>query len=260
MIRRDRRNRRIHPYLAIHTEGGFAAFAHRGGTSAVPDGPPENTLASFRHAVQLGYRYLETDVHATADGRLAAFHDPDLQRTCGRPGLISDLTSAELSEVRVDGSEPIPMMEDLFEEFPEARFNIDAKSDEAVEPLIDLLRRTATLDRVCIGSFSHRRLQRIRSAFGDYVCTSASPREVASWMGGGAPVGPDCLQVPESQGRLPVVTERSIARARSAGLPVHVWTIDDAASMQKLIDLGVDGIMTDHGPRLREVARANGRW
>lgn len=236
------------------------AFAHRGGTSAVPDGPPENTLVAFRHAVDLGYRYLETDVHATSDGRLAAFHDPDLQRTCGRAGLISDLSAAELSEVRVDGREPIPMMDELFEEFPDARFNIDAKSEEAVEPLIDLLRRTATLDRVCVGSFSHRRLERIRSAFGEYVCTSASPREVTAWVGGRVPNGPDCLQVPEHQGPLPVVTSRSIGRARSAGLPVHVWTIDDASTMQRLIDLGVDGIMTDHGPRLREVARANGRW
>jgi len=226
----------------------------------VPDGPPENTLSAFRHAVELGFRYLETDVHATADGRLAAFHDPDLRRTCGRDGSISDLTAGELAAVRVADREPIPMMEELLEEFPDARFNIDAKSDAAVEPLIELLRRTASLDRVCIGSFSHRRLGRIRSAFGEYGCTSASPREVASWVAGRVPNGPDCLQVPMRQGSIPVVTARTVARAKRAGLPLHVWTIDDASTMQNLIDLGVDGIMTDHAPRLREVARANGRW
>ncbi|MBU3688142.1 MAG: glycerophosphodiester phosphodiesterase [Actinobacteria bacterium] len=215
-------------------------------------------MAAFRHAYELGYRHLETDVHATSDGALTAFHDHDLSRTCGRPGLIGELTWSEVARARVDGDHAIPLMSDLLEEFPDACFNIDAKSDGAVEPLLALLNRLDCLDRVCIGSFSHRRLAAIRRR--SRVCTSASPREVARWLAGSVPSGPDCFQVPVSQGPITVVTARSVARAQRAGKPVHVWTIDDPREMQRLIDLGVDGIMTDDATTLERIARANGLW
>lgn len=248
--------RHRHPYLEPHVDGGFIPFAHRGGTS----GWPENTLPAFRHAVELGYRYLETDVQLTSDGHLAAFHDDDLLRTCGRVGRISEMTWAELSTVKVDGREPIPRLADLLEEFPDSMINIDAKSDATVEPLVSLLRRTNSLSRVCIGSFNHRRLSRVRGAFGDAVCTSASPREVVEWIAGRVPPGPSCLQVPVSQGPITVTTARRVRRANRFGVPVHVWTIDNPLEIERLIDMGVNGIMTDQPTILRDVCREKGSW
>lgn len=241
-------------YLSIDHPRGFISFAHRGGTGHAP----ENTIAAFRHAFDLGFRHLETDVHATSDGVLVAFHDDDLSRTCGRPGRIGELAWREVSNARVNGEHAIPLLADLLEEFPEARFNIDAKSDAAVDPLLATLQRHASIDRVCIGSFSHRRLVSVRRRV--RVCTSASPLEVARWLGGSVPSAPDCFQVPVAQGRIPVVTARSVARAHRADKPVHVWTIDDPREMQRLIDIGVDGIMTDDPATLQRVARDNGCW
>ena len=247
---------RRHPYLAPNIEGGFIPFAHRGGSHL----HPENSLAAFRHAWDVGFRYLETDVQVTADGVLVAFHDDDLQRTCAIPQLISQMSWAEVSQARIDGQEAIPTLAALMEEFPEAYFNIDAKTDAAVEPLIAHLRHTRALPRVCIGAFSHSRLVKIRSLLGDEVCTTASPREVGQWLLGRVPSGPSCLQVPIRYGRVKVVTERRLRLAQQAQCPVHVWTIDDPNSMQQLIDIGVHGIMTDRGDILRNVAQLNDLW
>jgi glycerophosphoryl diester phosphodiesterase len=248
--------RRRHPYLEPNARGDFIAFAHRGGTGHAP----ENTLAAFRHAYDVGYRYLETDVHATTDGELVAFHDEDLDRTCGRPGRIDSMKWTDVASARVGGVEPIPRLIDLLEEFPDARFNIDAKSDAGVQPLLAILDSMNALDRVCIGSFSHKRLVRVREHFGDRVCTSASPLEVTRWLGGSVPAEPDCFQVPVRQAAIKVVSKRSVARAQKAGRAVHVWTIDEPTEMQRLIDLGVDGIMTDDVLALHRVSKINGLW
>ncbi len=147
-----------HPYLAPHATGQFIAFAHRGGTDQLP----ENTIPAFRHAVELGYQYLETDVQLTRDGYLVAFHDNDLSRTCGIPGRINEMTWQQVAQARVDGKEPIPLFTELLEEFPDAFLNIDAKSDPTVDPLIDILKKCHALSKVCIGSFSHRRISKFR--------------------------------------------------------------------------------------------------
>ncbi|MSZ30873.1 MAG: glycerophosphodiester phosphodiesterase, partial [Actinobacteria bacterium] len=133
-----------HSYL---DHSGPIAFAHRGGTSAAP----ENSLRAFADAVSLGYQYLETDVHATSDGVLVAFHDNDLERTCGEKRAIATSTWEELTSARIDGTDPIPLLDDLLDEFPEAKFNIDCKADSALEPLIKKLRQRDCLSRVCIG-------------------------------------------------------------------------------------------------------------
>lgn len=247
---------RQHPYLAPNREGGFIPFAHRGGSTS----HSENSLAAFHHAWDLGFRYLETDVQITSDGVLVAFHDDDLQRTCDVPRSISTMTWAEVSLARIDGREPIPRLQELLEEFPEAYFNIDAKSDASVDPLIDFLGHAKSLHRVCIGAFSHRRLARVRAVLGDAVCTSASPREVAQWITGRMPTGPSCLQVPIRYGRLKIVTERRVRQAEKSNCPVHVWTVNDAHTMQVLFDLGVHGIMTDRAEVLRDVAQINAVW
>ena len=249
-------HRSVHPYLHPSLDGLVVGFAHRGGTRVAP----ENTLAAFEHSRSLGYRYLETDVHLSRDGTIVAFHDPDLSRTCGVPIVIADSNWEEISEARVGGEHLVPRLDDLLDAFPDCYFNIDTKSDAVVEPLVDTIRRRRLADRVCIGSFSHRRLTRVRSALGDEVCTSASPLEIARWVAGRIPTAPDCLQVPIAQGPIRIVTERRLRRARAAGKPVHVWTIDDPIEMQRLIDLGVDGIMTDDPTTLKAVVTANDRW
>jgi glycerophosphoryl diester phosphodiesterase len=243
-----------HPFLDWP---GPIAFAHRGGASE----EPENTMPAFQRAVDLGYTYLETDVHATTDGVLVAFHDPDLSRTTGTAGSISELTWNAVSAVRVDGREPIPRLDDLLGSFPHARVNIDCKSDAAVPGLAAAIRRTASIDRVCVGAFSDRRLLRLRSLLGDGLCSSYGPVQVAALRAFGLRVGGgQTAQVPVRQKGVPVVTEGFVERAHRRGLHVHVWTIDDPDEMRRLFDLGVDGIMTDRPTVLKEVLTARGAW
>ena len=245
---------RVHPYLDWP---GPIAFAHRGGASD----NPENTMPAFRHAVDLGYTYLETDVHATRDGVLVAFHDPDLSRTCDRRGRIDELTWAEVAEARVDGREPIPLFEALMEEFPDARVNIDCKADGAVDALVASLRRLDCLDRVCVGGFSDRRLRRLREALGDGLCTSFGPAQIAALrVLGRVPGRGQAAQVPPRAKGVEVVSGTFVERAHRRGYQVHVWTIDDDAEMRRLLDLGVDGIMTDRPQVLKDVLVARGQW
>lgn len=250
----------LHPYLQHE---GPIPFAHRGGASAAP----ENTLTAFQDAVSLGYRYLETDVHATRDGVLVAFHDNDLSRTCGINGRIDEMTWNEVASARVHGSEPIPLLEDILGSFPSVNVNIDCKADTAVDPLIAAIRRTDSLARVCLGSFSDSRLGKIREALGEGACMSAGPLSVARLVlaarthrivAGARHI--QAAQVPVSQGPLTVVNERFISLCHDLGLHVHVWTIDDPAEMNRLLDLGVDGVMTDDTRALKDVLTTRGVW
>lgn len=243
-----------HPYLDWP---GPIAFAHRGGASD----NPENTMPAFQHAVDLGYTYLETDVHATSDGVLVAFHDPDLSRTCDRDGIINELPWSEVSQARVDGRQPIPLFEDLMEQFPTARFNIDCKADSAMDVLIASLKRLDCLDRVLVGSFSDRRLRRLRAEFGDALCSSFGPVQIVSLKYAGRALwGGQVAQVPVQHGRITVVTERSLRNAHRHGLQVHVWTIDEPDEMHRLLDLGVDGLMTDRPQVLKDVLLSRNQW
>lgn len=244
----------MHPYLDWP---GPIAFAHRGGASD----NPENTMPAFRHAVELGYTFLETDVHATSDGVLLAFHDESLDRTTDRTGVIAELPYREVAAARVDGQEPIPLFADLMEAFPDARVNIDCKSDHAVEPLIAELRRLDCLDRVLIGGFSDSRLRRLRRELGDDLASSFGPQQTASLkFTGRVPWGGHAAQVPVRTGPLTIVDERFVERAHRRGLHVHVWTIDDPDEMRRLLDLGVDGLMTDRPQILKDVLVERGQW
>jgi glycerophosphoryl diester phosphodiesterase len=250
-----------HPYLDWP---GPIAFAHRGGTSEAP----ENTMPAFEHAVALGFQYLETDVHLSADGILMAFHDPDLNRTCGVDGTIAEMTAEELAAVRVDGRASIPLMSELLERFPHVRFNIDCKSDAAAGPLAALIRRYEAIDRVCLGAFSHARLTKLRTLLGPDLLSCMSPQEVATLRLAGRTTGHArrVAQVPVRYGAatgpkgITVVTERFVRSAHRRNVPVHVWTIDDADEMHRLLDLGVDGIMTDRPEVLRDVLVERGQW
>ena len=238
------------------------AFAHRGGASDAP----ENTMPAFQRAMDLGYRYIETDVHATKDGVLLAFHDDDLMRTCGQPGVISEMNYDEVRKFRIDGQEPIPLMQEIFDAWPEAMVNIDCKADSALLPLTSALRGSGILDRVCIGSFSDKRIATLRETFGPALCTSLGPREVAklrvrSWVGPARSFpGAYAAQVPHKQGPLTITDKKFVEEAHQSGLKVHVWTIDVAHDMQRLIDLGVHGLMTDQSITLKKVLEANNLW
>lgn len=251
----------VHPYLDWP---GPIPFAHRGGTSEAP----ENTLPAFEHAVALGYRYLETDVHLTADDVLVAFHDPDLRRTCGVDRKIDELSTGELADIRVDGRVPIPLMGELFDRFPGVRFNIDCKSDAAVGALVRLIREREAIELVCLGSFSHARLIKLRALLGPGLLTCMSPQEVAFLRLSGRlrGSGPRVAQVPVRYGRptgplgVTLVTARFVRAAHRHRLPVHVWTIDDPTEMNRLLDLGVDGIMTDRPEILRSALEQRHAW
>jgi len=239
------------------------AFAHRGAHDGVDI--VENTMAAFEAAVELGYSYVETDVHATADGRVVAFHDEGLDRVTDRQGLIRDLPWAEVRRARVGTTERVPLLEDILGSWPTLRVNIDPKHDSVTEPLIEVLRRTDAVDRVCVGSFSDRRIARLRGSLGEQLCTGMGPRGIARLRAASfrAPVGRiqgDCAQVPTRQGRITIVDHRFVAEAHRRGLQVHVWTVDDPADMENLFELGVDGIMTDRADVLRDVLRVRGAW
>ncbi|MBT2380207.1 glycerophosphodiester phosphodiesterase [Streptomyces sp. ISL-111] len=248
-----------HPYPDHATP---IAFAHRGGAA---DGV-ENTAAAFRRAATAGYRYFETDVHTTADGRLVAFHDPTLDRVTDATGRISTLPWSEVRRARVGGIEPLPLLEELLEEFPEARWNVDVKAEPALEPLLELIRRTDAWDRVCVGSFSETRVARAHRLAGPRLATSYGVRGVLGlrlrsygiWAALRA--GAVCAQVPERQSGIPVADARFVRTAHALGLQVHVWTVNEPERMAALLDLGVDGIMTDHIETLRTVLSERGAW
>ncbi|WP_405454454.1 glycerophosphodiester phosphodiesterase [Streptomyces achromogenes] len=248
-----------HPYL---DHPGPIAFAHRGGAA---DGL-ENTVAQFRRAVELGYRYIETDVHATADGRLVAFHDATLARVTDGAGRIADLPWAEIRHARVAGREPVPLFEELLETFPGVRWNVDIKAELALRPLLELIERADAWDRVCVGSFSEARVLRAQRLAGPRLATSFGTRGVLglrlrSW---GLPAAVRrsavAAQVPEVQSGVPVADHRFVRAAHARGLQVHVWTVNEPERMHRLLDLGVDGIMTDHIGTLREVMEERGVW
>ncbi|MFL4902899.1 glycerophosphodiester phosphodiesterase [Streptomyces sp. MMS24-I2-30] len=250
---------RRHPYL---DHPGPIPFAHRGGAA---DGL-ENTVAQFRRAVGLGYRYIETDVHRTADGKLVAFHDDALDRVTDGAGRIADLPWSDVRDARVAGSEPVPLFEELLETFPEVRWNVDLKAEPTLRPFLDLVERTDCWDRICVGSFSEGRVARAQRLAGPRLATSFGTRGVLGlWLRSwGLPAAVRrsavAAQVPESQSGIPVVDRRFVRAAHARGLQVHVWTVNEPERMHRLLDLGVDGIMTDHIDTLRKVMEDRGVW
>ena len=248
----------VHPYLA---EPGFHALAHRGGGLE----HPENSRQAFNAAAELGYRYIEIDVQASRDERVVVFHDDTLQRTTDGQGVVSSLVMSDLAGVRMQGGEPLLTLAEALESFPEMRFNIDIKTDQALQPTLDLLERMACLERVCIASFSDTRLRAVRARFGDRVCLSSGPRAVTALRFGawGMPVpAPDvaCAQIPLSQYGVPLATSGFVRHCNARGIAVHVWTIDEEEEMRRLIRMGVNGIVTDRPSLLKRVAQEEGVW
>ena len=257
------------PFLdaGLEQPGAVLAFAHRGGAYHPEIEGLENTLAAFEHAVSLGYQYLETDVHATRDGVLLAFHDTVLDRVTESRGSLAHLTHDEVAGTLISGREEIPTLEGLLEHFPDARFNIDIKSGPAVEPLAETIERTKSHDRVCVGAFSEHRLRAFRRLAGARVATASAPVAIAARrflpsnrLVRALGIQGSVLQVPRRRHGITVVTEAFVRRAHAAGVPVHVWVVDEPWEMRELLDLGVDGLMTDRTDLLREVLLERGQW
>ncbi|EON23993.1 glycerophosphoryl diester phosphodiesterase [Nocardioides sp. CF8] len=244
------------------------AFAHRGGAYHPEIEGLENTMAAFTHAVALGYTYLETDVHVTGDGVLLAFHDDVLDRVTDRTGSIAETSYADVQAALIGGRERVPTLTELFEAFPDARFNIDIKSAGAVSALAEFIAANEAWDRVLVGSFSRTRLGAFRRLTRGRVATSAHPLEVAAYVLSPTaalarlltPGRPDALQIPHRRGRLVVASRRVIRRAHANGVQVHVWTVDERDEMIELLERGVDGLITDRTDILIDVLRSRGQW
>jgi glycerophosphoryl diester phosphodiesterase len=240
------------------------AMAHRGGAIE----HLENSMPAFEACVKLGYRYLETDVRVTADGVLAVFHDATLERVTDRAGRVEHLTWAEVSQARIGGREPILRLEDLLGAWPDVRFNLDIKAAGVLAPLVRTVHRLKVLDRICVGSFSDARVAAARRLLGPSLCTSLGPRGVAALRlssyspraAGLVRTQAGCAQVPLQLGGRALVDERFVAAAHARGLQVHVWTVDTEEESTRMLDLGVDGIMTDRPAMLRDLLEQRGQW
>ncbi|PID97865.1 MAG: glycerophosphodiester phosphodiesterase [Actinobacteria bacterium] len=244
-------------------------FAHRGGAEEAA----ENSMAAFDRMRQLGIRHIETDAHVTADGHVVLHHDETVDRTYDGEGKVSELNWRDLMHMRNSAGERMPLLEEVLEAHPDLWFNIDAKSDAVVEPLLKVLHRNQALGRVMLASFSESRLRKIRALEHGKVSTSLGTSAVArlvaavhtgsnpaTWHVPGPRQGVRAVQVPHFSGPLAIVNRRFVAAAHALGLAVHVWTVNDAAEMQELIDLRVDGLVTDRPTLARGLLLARGVW
>jgi glycerophosphoryl diester phosphodiesterase len=239
---------------------GPLAFAHRGGAREAL----ENSWTAFEHAVGLGYHYIETDVRASSDGVAVAFHDPGLDRLTGTPGLLRATAWADLARLRLPDGCGVPKLEDMLGAWPALRWNIDVKADDAVGPVVRCIERAGAEGRVLVTAFSDRRLTKLAAAL-PAVATGAGSSSVAAAVLAarlGLPVRAraDAFQVPCSYRGVAIVDARFLAACHKSGKQVHVWTVDDEKKMIGLLDLGVDGIMTDRPSVLKGLLCRRGQW
>lgn len=251
----------IHPFVDV---AGPIGLAHRGGGREAA----ENSLSAFRNAAALGFNYFETDVRATSDGKVMIFHDAELSRVTDRVGRISALPYSEVKRAKIGNVDKIMRLDDLLDEFPEAFLNIDVKDDHSIEPFIKLIKRRKAQQRICVATFSASRLRRLRAELGSEVASSLAPPEVAGLIaysrlgplaglaGITFPKSAACVQVPISKGGVRIITRSFISAAHRRNLKVHVWTINDEQVMRSLLDMGVDGIVTDRPTVLARVLRS----
>jgi glycerophosphoryl diester phosphodiesterase len=259
-----------HPYL----DGPYPrAYAHRGWHIDELAGC-ENTLAAFRRAVDEGFGYLELDAHATSDGVVVIHHDPTLDRTTDGHGLIGALPAAAVAELTVRGREPIPRLDEVLTELPHTRMTVELKADAAVLPVLEVLERTDSWHRVCLGGFFERWLAKARAAAGPKLMTSMSQASAVglrsrAWLNAlpaplrwlpAPPVRGRLAQLPHRLGALTVVDAGLLRAAHAGDREVHVWTVDDPDEMDELLDMGVDGLLSDRPDLLRDVLRKRDLW
>jgi glycerophosphoryl diester phosphodiesterase len=264
------------PYV-VHDRPLF--FAHRGGSGLAP----ENTMAAFQRGIDLGADALELDIQTTRDGEIVVIHDPKVDRTTDATGAVAGYTLDELRRLDAgyrftpDGGRgfplrgrglTIPTLREVFERFPAVRINIDLKESEPERErrLWALIQEYGAEDRTLVASGDlHPPIVRFRALSGGRVATSASAVEIrafvlAAAVGAAARLRPgyDALQVPIAFRGIPVTRRGTVAAAHRHGLDVHVWTVDRRGAMERLLALGVDGIMTDRPDVLAEVFRGRG--
>jgi glycerophosphoryl diester phosphodiesterase len=250
------------------------AIAHRGSRVLWP----ENTDASFQGAYDLGYRHFETDLHLTADEVLVCFHDPTVERTTNASGRVGDLSLAELQALDAgyrhdtaegftfrDSGVTIPTLEWLLTTFPDTSVVVDMKSDGLAGPLAALIDDLGAHERVIVGSFSDARLVEFREITDGRVPTSVGPTDARLWVlasrvGRGARAGASALQLPTHMRGIRVVDEKLVSAAHVAGLQVHAWTVNTIPEMTRLLDIGVDGLITDRPDLLRDLLIERGQW
>ena len=258
-----------HPYF---NPAGFMVIAHRGGRSL----GPENTLYTYRRAVDLGVDVLEIDVHLTQDNHLAVIHDKTVDRTTNGSGTIESYRLADLQKLdagyrwSTDSSNPfplrgkgikIPSLAEVFQAFPQMRINIEIKDPKpaAITSLCQTIQGHNMSQKVMIASFDAKTLKRFRSIC-PAVATSAGASE-AIWfyslqkmhMESAYSPNAQALQVPENYGDLQVANKRFVEAAHARNMRVQVWTVNDIDSMKRLLRNGVDGIMTDYPQKLIEL-------
>ena len=250
------------------------AISHRGGAGLWP----ENTMEAFSRSVAMGYRWIETDLHVTADGVVVCHHDPTLERTTSGRGEVAHLSWGEVREAdagyhhhphqdfpfRGRGVR-VPTLEEVARTFPDLFMVLELKADHTEEALLNLVRRLRLGNRVIVGSFSDSRLARVREISEGAVATSTGEQEAArlvkaAWLGRRVRPMNSALQIPVRSGLVPLVTRRTVRAYHRMGLQVHVWTVNRPAMMERLLNRGVDGIMTDRPDLLKEMFTKRGIW
>jgi glycerophosphoryl diester phosphodiesterase len=232
---------------------GVAVLAHRGGSFE----SFENTIESFYYSQSLGCKFIETDVQVSSDGIPYIFHDETLTRLLGKNDVFSNLDSSEIEDLRIFKSHKIPRLDETLQTFPDMYFQIDVKTDEVAMPALEVIHKCRAEDRVCIASFNSPRLSRVNSKYPE-ICLSMGPNEVSKMLLSSfglykKTIIGDCLQVPMYYYGIKVVTKRFVDFVHSKGLKICVWTINDKKTFKKLIDIGVDGIITDKPKLLFQV-------
>lgn len=256
--------------MAGYLEAPPLLLAHRGGVTLPANVGIENSVRAVGNAVALGCGYIETDARASSDGIAFAFHDEHLGRVAPESGFgerpFGSLTADEIRSVRMSGGERFATIEELLAAFPTTKFNIDVKTESVIEPTLRAVREAGAQDRVLIASFDYGRLSRVRREMPEVV-TSATPVETLAlrllprllgWFA--ARGGAVCLQIPEYRHGFKVLTPGLIKAAHGRGMQVHVWTVDDADDAHRLLDAGVDGLITDRPDVIREVLEQRGQW
>lgn len=249
-------------------------IAHRGSRTLWP----ENTDVSFRGAYELGYRHFETDLHITSDGALVCIHDDTVDRTTNGSGPVDRFTSSQLRDLdagfrhRTDDGFAfrgqgvrVPTLDWLLETFPDTSLVLDMKVDGLAGPLAALVDDLNAYDRLIVGSFSDSRLAEFRDITDGRVPTSSGPALARLWVlasrvGRGVPGDASALQLPTQLRGVRVVDEKLVGAAHEAGLQVHVWTVNERHEMVRLLDMGVDGLVTDRGDILKSVLIGRGEW
>ena len=248
-------------FLEFIRSTNIVPIAHRGASLLAS----ENSFESFRKAFDLGYRVIETDIHSSKDGTAYIFHDITLERLTGENLKISDLKDVDIDSLKINNSSIIPRLSNVFEEFPEGLFNLDAKTWKSTMPIVETIKNMGCCSRVCIGSFNDRRINAIIKELGLETCHSMGTSNVIKFYLG-AQLGIEqhftsqCIQLPIKMFGISLTTRQVLSYARKLGIKIHFWTVNNPVVMQNLLELNVDGIMTDDCVLLKEIMKEQNKW